>query len=46
MILDAARSLGPPRRVVLQCHPAIVTTFVLLGAGEVPGVSLVTVHGR
>jgi anti-anti-sigma regulatory factor len=46
MILDAARSLGPPRTVVLQCHPGVVTTFVLLGAAEVPGVSLVTVHGR
>lgn len=42
MIIDAARSLAPARRVTLRCHPAIEPRFVLLGAADLPHVSLVT----
>ncbi len=46
MILDAARGIPAPRRVVLECDPGIAARFVLLGAGEITGLSLVTVHVR
>ena len=46
MILDAARSLAATRGVVLQCRPEIAATFVLLGVGDIAGVSLVSVHDR
>ena len=46
MILDAARGLGGSRSVELRCHPAITDTFVLLGARDVAGVSLVGVDER
>ncbi len=46
MIINAARSLVPPRRVVLWCSPAIAARFVLHGATHVPCVSLVTGHDR
>jgi anti-anti-sigma regulatory factor len=46
MILDAARGLGGSRSVELRCHPAITGTFVLLGACDVAGVSLVSVDER
>jgi anti-anti-sigma regulatory factor len=46
MIIDAARSLPPARKVVLCCSPAITPRFVLLGAADVPCISLVTSHDR
>jgi anti-anti-sigma regulatory factor len=46
MIVDATRGLAASRRVVLQCHAPIAARFVLFGAAEVPGVSVVTVHER
>ncbi len=46
MILDAARGLAKPRAVVLQCRRGIAVRFVLLGASDIPGVSLVTVYDR
>lgn len=46
MILDAARGLATPRKTVLQCHRGLAARFVLSGAADVPGVSLVTVHDR
>jgi hypothetical protein len=46
LILDAARSLATSRNVVLQCAPGTAARFLLLGAGGVPGVSVVTVHDR
>ena len=46
MILDAARSLPTPRKVVVQCHRGIAARFVLSGAADVPSVSLVRVHDR
>jgi anti-anti-sigma regulatory factor len=46
MILDAARGLAASRSVELRCHPAITDTFVLLGARDVAGVSLVSVDDR
>jgi anti-anti-sigma regulatory factor len=46
MITDAVRSLDGSRTVVLQCHPAIAARFTLLGAEELPGVSLVIARDR
>jgi anti-anti-sigma regulatory factor len=46
MIINAASSLPPPRRVVLWCSPAVTARFILLGATDVPCVSLVTGHDR
>jgi anti-anti-sigma regulatory factor len=46
MIVDAARGLAADRTVVLQCHPGIEATFVLLGAGDMAGVGLVSEHER
>ncbi|MEV0585428.1 MEDS domain-containing protein [Nonomuraea sp. NPDC050310] len=46
MILDAARSLAPTRKVVIRGQAAILARFVLLGAATVPGLDLVTVHDR
>ena len=43
MILDAARGLTPPRAVALRCRPGIAARFVLLGAADVTGVSVVCV---
>jgi anti-anti-sigma regulatory factor len=43
MILDAARGLTRPRRVILRCRPGLAARFVLLGAADIPGVSLVSV---
>jgi anti-anti-sigma regulatory factor len=46
MILDAARGMAGSRAVVLQCRPPIAARFVLLGAAEIPGVSVVSVDDR
>jgi len=46
MIVDAARGLAAPRAVVLRCQPGIASRFVLLGAEDIAGVSLVIVHDR
>jgi hypothetical protein len=46
MILDAARSLSPPRATTLRCSPAVAPKFVYLGATDLPGVRLVTVDDR
>jgi anti-anti-sigma regulatory factor len=46
MILDAARGLTPPRRMLLRCRPGLAARFVLLGAAGIPGVSLVSVDER
>ena len=46
MILDAARGLAGSRTVVLHCHPGVASTFVLLGAEDMAGVSLVSVYDR
>jgi anti-anti-sigma regulatory factor len=46
MIVDAARGLAEDRTVVLHCHPGIEATFVLLGAGDMAGVKLVSEHDR
>jgi hypothetical protein len=43
MILDAARGLTLPRRVLLRCRSGLAARFVLLGAADIPGVSLVSV---
>jgi anti-anti-sigma factor len=44
MIMDAARGLAASRTVVLHCHPGIAATFELLGADDMAGVSLVSLH--
>jgi hypothetical protein len=46
MILDAARGLPAPRRMILRCRPGLAARLVLLGAGGIPGVSLVTIDDR
>jgi anti-anti-sigma regulatory factor len=46
MILDAARGMAGSRAVILQCRPPIAARFVLLGAAEIPGVSVVSVDDR
>jgi len=42
MILDAARGLNLPRRMILRCRPSLAARFVLLGATDIPAVSLVS----
>jgi anti-anti-sigma regulatory factor len=44
MITDALRGLDATRTAVLQCHPMISARFILLGAHNLPGVSLVIAH--
>jgi anti-anti-sigma regulatory factor len=46
MIVDALRSLDASHKAVLQCHPAIAARFALLGAADLPGVSLVIADDR
>jgi anti-anti-sigma regulatory factor len=46
MIVDAARGMAASRSVVLRCHPGIAATFAILGADDVPGISLVSAHDR
>jgi len=46
MILDAARGLTPPRRMILRCRPGLAARFVLLGAADVPAVALVSVDDQ
>jgi hypothetical protein len=42
MILDTARGLPLPRRMILRCRPGLAARFVLLGAPDIPAVRLVT----
>jgi anti-anti-sigma factor len=46
MIVDAARGMAASRSVVLQCHPWIAATFAILGADDVPGISMMSAHDR
>jgi hypothetical protein len=46
MILDAARSLPAPRRMILRCRPGPAARLVLLGAADIPSVSLVSINDR
>ncbi len=46
MIVNLARSLPLPRRVILQCPPAIAGKFSLLGADSIGSIRLVTVDDR
>jgi anti-anti-sigma regulatory factor len=46
MILDAARGTAGSRAVILQCRPPIAARFVLLGAAEISGVSVVSADDR
>jgi anti-anti-sigma regulatory factor len=46
MILDAARGLNPPRQMILRTRPSLAARFVLLGAADIPGVSLVSVDDQ
>ena len=42
MVIDAARSLGEDRAVVLVCHPEVRGVFAHLDAASLPRLSLVT----
>ncbi|HET7013296.1 MAG TPA: MEDS domain-containing protein [Streptosporangiaceae bacterium] len=46
MILNAAGSLGGTRKMILRCPPSVARWLTVFGAGDVPGVSVVTVHER
>jgi anti-anti-sigma regulatory factor len=46
MIAEAVRGLNGSRTVVLRCHPAIAARFALLGAADLPRVSLVIADDR
>jgi anti-anti-sigma regulatory factor len=50
MILDAGRGLaaqpGAGRTMTLRCRPELASRFVLLGAVDIPGLSLVSVDGE
>jgi len=46
MILDTARGLPQPRRMILRCRPGLAARLVLLGADDIPGVSLVSIDDR
>ena len=46
MIADAVRGLNGSRTVALRCHPAIAARFALLGAADLPRVSLVIADDR
>jgi anti-anti-sigma regulatory factor len=49
MVLDAARGLNPKtpaRRMILRCRPGLAARFVLLGAADIPAVSLVSVDDQ
>lgn len=43
VVLTAARTLAAPRETVLRCSPGVARVFRLMGATEIPGVSLVAV---
>jgi hypothetical protein len=43
MIVNAARGLGPSRTLNLRCSSSCASQFILFGAADVPGVSMVTV---
>src|SRR6185437_14207884 len=46
MILDAARSLGGSRKMIMRCPPSVARWLTVFGAADLPGVSVVTVHER
>jgi anti-anti-sigma regulatory factor len=46
MILNAARSLGGTRKMIMRCSPPVARWLTVLGAADLPGVSVVTVHER
>jgi hypothetical protein len=46
MIIDTARSLPRPRVMTLRCRPAVASSFLYLGAADIPGVNLVVVHDQ
>ncbi len=46
MILDAARGLAGSRAVILRCREPIAARFVLLGAADIPGLSVVSADDR
>ncbi|MEV5752406.1 MEDS domain-containing protein [Actinoallomurus sp. NPDC052308] len=40
LILEVARSIPRSRRMILHCHPAIESRFVILGAADLPNVDV------
>lgn len=46
MILNAARSLGGNRKMIMRCSPPVARWLTVFGAPDLPGVSVETVHER
>lgn len=46
MIINALRSLCPPRCATVRCSTSVAPRFVTMGVTDLPGVNLVTVHDR
>jgi anti-anti-sigma regulatory factor len=46
MIVNLAQSLPMPRRVILQCPPAMASKFTLFGADRISSISLAAVDDR
>jgi anti-anti-sigma regulatory factor len=44
MIMEVARTLARPRRMIIWCSPAVAARFVLFGGGDAETVSLVTLR--
>jgi hypothetical protein len=46
MILNAARSLGGARKMIMRCSSPVARWLTVFGAVDLPGVSVVTIHER
>jgi ABC-type transporter Mla MlaB component len=46
IILQAASSVPPPRRVVVTCRGLVHEMFTLVGAGDAPALRVQTAHGQ
>jgi SAM-dependent methyltransferase len=46
MIMNAGRSLGGSRKMIVQCSPSIARWLTVFGAPDLPGVSVETVYDR
>jgi anti-anti-sigma regulatory factor len=46
MLINAARSLPPSRRMVVRCLPTIARMFSLMGGDEVPNMTVMATDGR
>src|SRR5205807_7185620 len=46
IILQAAGSLPPPRRMIVTCRGLVHEMFTLVGAGDTPGLRVQMAHGQ